>query len=198
MKKVLIQIALFIVIVVLGYFVYDSITEPMEFQRMKRERDLNVVNKLKDIRTSQQIYRNVNGSFSDNFDSLTAFLKIAEIPIVKMIPDPEDTTFTKTINDTIGYIVVADSLFKNKKYTIDELSLIPHSENVMFEMDADTISRGGVKVHVFEVLAPYSAYLKGLDKQAIINLIAKQEDIERYPGLKVGSLVEASTTGNWE
>lgn len=198
MKKVLIQIALFIVIVVIGYFVYDSITEPMEFQRLKNERETVVVNKLKDIRTSQQVYRQLKGSYSNNFDSLTAFMKIAEIPIVMMVPDPEDTTFTRTINDTVGYIIVADSLFKYKDYTIDQLNQIPYADGDLFEMDADTIERGGVKVHVFEALAPYSSYLKGLDKQAVINLIAKQEDIERYPGLKVGSMTEPSTNGNWE
>ena len=198
MTKVILQVALFIVIIVIGYFVYQSITEPMEFQRMKRERETVVVNKLKDIRTSQQIYRQLKGSYSNNFDSLTAFMKIAEIAIVKMIPDPEDTTFTRTINDTIGYIVVADSLFKYKDYTIDQLNIIPYSDGESFEMDADTIERGGVKVHVFEVLAPFETYLKGLDKQAVINITAKQVDIERYPGMKVGSLTEPSTNGNWE
>ncbi len=198
MTKVIIQVALVIVIVVIGYYLYDSITEPMEFQRQKREREIVVVEKLKDIRTSQHVYRQIKGSYSNNFDSLTALLKIAEIPIVKMIPDPTDTTFTKTINDTVGFIVVADSLFRTKSYSIDELSLIPYSDGDLFTLDADTIVRGGVKVHVFEVLAPYSSFLKGLDVQAVINVTAKQEDIERYPGLKVGSLTEPSTNGNWE
>jgi hypothetical protein len=198
MKKVLLQLALFIVIVVIGWYVYQSIMEPVKFRDEKRKRELKVIEKLKDIRTSQNIYRHVKGSYSDNFDSLVAFLAVAEIPVVKMIPDPTDTTFTKTINDTIGYIKVADSLFKNKFYKLSDLSLIPFSGGVAFEMDADTIERGGVDVNVFEVLAPYSAYLKGMDPQTIINLIAKQEDIEKYPGLKVGSMVEPSTDGNWE
>lgn len=198
MKKVLLQLALFIVIVVLGWFVYQSIMEPVKFRNEKRAREIKVIEKLKDIRTSQNIYRHVKGSYSNNFDSLVSFLTVAEIPVVKMVPDPEDTTFTKTINDTIGYIRVSDSLFKNKWYKLSDLSLIPFSGGIKFEMDADTIQRGGVDVHVFEVLAPYSAYLKGLDEQTIINLIAKQEDIEKYPGLKVGSLVEPSTDGNWE
>jgi len=198
MKKVLLQLALFVVIVVLGWFVYQSIMEPVEFRNEKRAREIKVVEKLKDIRTSQNIYRHVKGSYSNNFDSLVSFLTVAEIPVVKMVPDPEDTTFTKTINDTIGYIKVSDSLFRDKWYKLSDLSLIPFSDGIKFEMDADTIQRGGVDVHVFEVLAPYSAYLKGLDEQTIVNLIAKQEDIEKYPGLKVGSLVEPSTDGNWE
>jgi hypothetical protein len=198
MKKVLLQLALFVVIVLIGYFVYQSIVEPLEFRREQKKREVAVINKLKDIRNAQTIYRNLTGAYSDNFDSLIAFLAVAEIPVVKMVPDPEDTTFTKTINDTVGYIKVADSLFRQKNYTLNQLNLIPFSEGEDFEMDADTIERGGVEVHVFEVKAPYTAYLKGMDKQTIINMIAKQEDIERYAGLKVGSMQEPTTDGNWE
>ena len=198
MKKVLLQLALLIVIVVIGFFVYQSIMEPIEFRQEKRKRETVVVNKLIDIRNSQVIYRQLVGSYSNNFDSLQAFLADAEIPIVKMIADPEDTTFTKTINDTIGYIKVSDSIFSGKSYTLNQLSLIPFSDGEFFELDADTIVRGGVKVHVFEVKAPYTAYLQGMDKQTVINIIAKQEDIERYPGLKLGSLIEPTTDGNWE
>jgi hypothetical protein len=37
-----------------------------------------------------------------------------------------------------------------------------------------------------------------LDKQLVINLIASQTEIKKYPGLKVGSMTEPSTDGNWE
>jgi len=172
--------------------------EPVEFNKEKKHRELVVVNKLKDIRASQLVYKRVNGSYSNSFDSLISFCSFAELPVVKMIPDPEDTTFTKTINDTIGYIKVSDTLFKNKDYRLSQLAVIPFSDGELFTMDADTIERGGVEVHVFEVLAPYTAYMKGMDKQTVINIIAKQEDIERYAGLKLGSMVEPTTDGNWE
>jgi len=198
MKKIIIQVVLLIVIVFLGYFVYQSIMEPVHFNDEKKTRENVVIGKLKDIRTSQFVYKRVNGSYADNFDSLVAFLATAEIPIVKMVADPEDTTFTKTINDTVGYIKVADSLFSRKHYKLEQLGLIPYSDGEMFEMNSDTIERGGVKVHVFLAQAPYTAYLKGMDNQTIINIIAKREDIDRFPGLKVGSLTEPSTDGNWE
>jgi hypothetical protein len=198
MKKLIIQLVLFVVIVVLGYFVYQSVLEPIEFRKEQRKREMVVINKLKDIRNSQVIYRQLKGSYSNSFDSLKQFISTAEIPVVKMIPDPEDTTFTRTINDTIGYIKVVDTLFRDKDYALSELNLIPFSMSTEFELNADTIERGGVEVHVFEVKAPIKAYLSGMDKQTIINIVAKQEDIERYPGLKVGSLTEPSTDGNWE
>ncbi|PLW94778.1 MAG: hypothetical protein C0591_12100 [Marinilabiliales bacterium] len=198
MKKILIQVVLLVIVVVLGYFVFESIMEPVRFDKERRARQKVVVEKLKDIRSSQLIFRRVNGSYANDFDTLVKFIKVAEIPVVKMIPDPEDTTFTRTINDTVGYIKVADTIFANKKYTIDQLSLIPYSEGEKFEMSADTIERGGVEVFVFEAKAPFTAFMKGMDEQTMRNIIAKSEDLEKYPGLKVGSLTEPSTDGNWE
>jgi len=198
MKRIIIQVVLLVVIVFLGYFVYQSIMEPVHFDTEKRVREKVVIDKLKDIRLSQFVFKRVNGYYANNFDSLVAFLAVAEIPIVKMVSDPEDTTFTKTINDTIGYIKVADSLFSRKNYKLNQLSIIPFSNRELFELNADTIERGGVDVHVFLAQAPFTAYLHGMDKQTIINIVAKREDIDKYPGLKVGSLTEASTDGNWE
>lgn len=198
MKKVLLQLVLLIVIIVLGYMIYDSIQAPLRFKKEKERRELTVIDKLKTIRNSQLIYKRLEGKYANNFDTLESFLATAEIPVVKMIHDPTDTTYTKTINDTVGYIRVEDTLFKNKPYTLKELAIIPFSGGEKFQMAADTIKRGGVLVHVFQVLAPYDAYLNGMDKQRIINLTAKMKDTDRFPGLKLGSLSEASTDGNWE
>jgi hypothetical protein len=136
--------------------------------------------------------------YASDFDTLLAFLREGEIPIVKKVPDPNDTTFTKTINDTIGYISVADSLYGRRvHFILDSLPFIPMTGK-MYELHAGEIERGGLNVHVFEAKAPYKDILKGLDYQMIINLIKAREDIDKYPGLKVGSMIEPSTDGNWE
>jgi hypothetical protein len=199
MKKTLIQIGLFIVIVGLGYMVYESIMEPVRFKKEQRQREKVVIERLKDIRSSQFIFKQMNGAYAPNFDTLISFLKIAEIPVVKIIPDPNDTTYTLTINDTVGYTNVADSLFgKRGNFHFSQLMTIPFSGGEIFGLQADTIERGGVEVHVFEARAPFTSFLKGMNEQAIINIISKFEDIEKYPGLKVGSMTEPTTDGNWE
>lgn len=199
MKKTLIQLALFVVIVALGYMVYESVMDPVRFNKEKQQREKVVIERLKDIRSSQFIYKQLTGAYAPDFDTLISFLKVAEIPVVKIVPDPNDTTYTLTINDTVGYIKVADSLFgKRAGFTYSMLTNVPFSNGDLFNMQADTIERGGVEVHVFEAKAPFTSYLKGMDEQTIINLISKFEDIERYPGLRVGSLAEPSTDGNWE
>ena len=70
-------------------------------------------------------------------------------------------------------------------FTLDSLRYIPFSDGIQFEMAAGAIDRGGIKVGVYEIKAPYSTYMKGLDRQLVINLTKSKEDIERYPGFEV-------------
>lgn len=199
MKSIIIKIVLFAVIIVLGYLIYESIQQPIEFRNEKKQRDVEVIQRLKDIREVQSYYKNEKGSYTSSFDSLINFLSYGEIPVVKLIPDPEDTTFTRTISDTLGFVKVSDSLFsKRRNFNISDIQFVPFTDNVKFEMDAGSIDRGGVNVSVFEAKTPFKVYLKGLDEQRILNLIASENAIERFPGLRVGSMTEPSTDGNWE
>lgn len=199
MKSNIIKAVLFAVIILLGYLVYHSITQPLNFIKEKKHREAEVVQRLKDIRSVQALYKNARGKYTASFDSLMQYIKEGEIPVVNVIPDPTDTTFTKTINDTLGYVKVLDTLFKHhQNFRLEDLKIIPYSNGIPFELGAGEIDRGGVKVSVFEAKAPFKVYLAGLDQQMILNLIASEEAIERFPGLKVGSLTEPSTDGNWE
>jgi len=198
-KLTAIKIVLSIIIVILAYLVVDSILTPVNFNKSVEERSAKVIQNLKDIRSGQQFYKEFNNKYSGDFDTLIDFLRTSEIPIVNKIPDPADTTFTRTINDTVGYVKVADSLYGHRKhFSLDSLKYIPFSEGTPFELNSGTIERGGVVVPVYEAKAHYRHFLSDLDNQLTINLIKSREDIERYPGLKVGSMEEPSTDGNWE
>lgn len=198
-KYTVIKVVLGIIIVVLAYLIYESIMRPVRFNAATASREDKVVQRLIDLRTSQLFYKRQHNKFTGSFDTLLTFLKKGEIPVVRMIPDPNDTTFTKTISDTLGFVKVADSLFSRRpNFVIDSLRYIPFSNGDIFELAAGEIDRGGIKVSVYEIKAPYTTYMKGLDRQLVINLTKSKEDIEKYPGLKVGSLEEPSTDGNWE
>jgi len=198
MKRTIIQIVLLVIIIILAYLVYQSVNKPLVFNAEKDKREAVVIQDLKDIRSGQQIYKKMYNKYASDFDTLLNFLREGEIPIVKKVPDPEDTTFTRTINDTIGYIVVADSLYgRRANFQLDSLPYVPMS-GVKYKLESGKIERGGLKVHVFEASAHYKSILIGMDNQMIINLIKARKDIEKYPGLKVGSIQEPSTDGNWE
>ncbi len=199
MKSLILKILLLVVIVVLAYFVYDSIMQPVEFNKERAQREAQVVQRLKDIRSAQLLFRQANGAFANNFDTLISYIREGEIPVVRLVPDPEDTTFTKTIADTLRFVKVADSLFHSRRaFVLNDLKYIPFSNKVLFDLDAGQIERGGVNVSVFEAKAHFKTYLDGLDRQRVYNLIAHMEQLERFPGLRVGSMTEPSTDGNWE
>ncbi len=199
MKSTIIKIALGVVIIVLGYFLYASIMKPVRFQDELNRRNEQIVNKLKDIRTAQNLYKQFNNAYTSSFDTLFDFLKNGEIPVVTMVADPTDTTFTRTINDTVGYIKIADSLYsKRENFKVEDLAIIPFSDGRRFEMKTGKIDKGGVMVSVIEVLVPYEYYMYDKDEQDVINLIERQKRINKYPGIRMGSLTEASTDGNWE
>ena len=208
LKTILINIALFAVVVFLAIKVIQSIKAPIDFGNEKSMREAQVVQRLKDIRDVEIQFKQAYNKYTSNFDSLIDFCGNHEIPIVMMIPDPEDTTFTKTINDTLGYVKVIDSLFgKRTNFNLNELSIVPFSDPVtQFEIHDSIIKRGGIAVPVFEVKTPYEVYLatpgaKFTEKEwntRVQNAKAEMEQIDKYAGLKVGSLEEASTDGNWE
>lgn len=198
-KLTLINIGLALVAVLLAYLVFDSIRQPVAFENTRREREMQVVQSLKDIRSTQTLFKQTYNRYTADFDSLIEYVKTGELPIVNMIPDPNDTTFTKTINDTVGYIKVIDSLFGGREnFDVNKLRIVPCSQNVQFELQAGSIKRGGLKVAVFEAKTPYKSYLWDLDPQRVNNLRAEMEDLEKYAGLKVGSMDEPSLSGNWE
>ncbi len=197
--KIVIQLVLLVVILALGWYVYDSVMEPVKFKQEMKAREAKVVQHLKDIRSVQYFYKQANQKYSGSFDSLENFIRTGEIPVIKIIADPTDTTFVRTISDTVGFVSIMDSLFgKRPNYNVGNLGIIPFSGGETFELHAGKIDRGGVEVGVFEAKAHYNTFLKGMDEQAIINIISSKEDIDRYPGLKVGSMTEPSTDGNWE
>jgi hypothetical protein len=170
---------------------WETIQEPVRFNREKDRRSEIVVQNLKDIRSVQQMYRALNDSFSPSFDTLIKFMVEGQIPVVNIIFDPNDTTLTKTINDTLGFVSVADSLFgRRPNFNVKDLQYIPFSEGDKFELDAGKINKGGVMVPVFMAIAPKQSYLKGMPKNQVMKSSVND--------LIVGSMSEPTTDGNWE
>ena len=211
MKKglsIVINIVLCAIIVFLAVQIVKSIQAPIKFNAEQKMRETKVVEHLIDIRNAEVLYKNANNKYTDSFDTLIMFCQTAEIPIVNIIPDPTDTTFTRTINDTIDFIKVMDSIRgKRTDFNIKKLGIVPFSSPEQpFELEAGTIERNGIKIPVFEARTPYEVYLAtpGADfsekewNQRRDNIKAEKENINRYAGLKVGSMEEATTDGNWE
>ncbi len=179
--KTIIQIILGIAILILAYFIVESIAKPIRYEKEKAKRYAKVIERLKDIRTAQLAYKSVYGEFSGDFDKLIDFVKNDSFPVIKQIGDIEDSLAVargEVIRDTIK-LSVLDSLFR-KKYPIDSLRFVPFTDDAEFILGASEIVTGSkVKVKVFEAIDS-----KPYDPSHV---------------LKVGSLTEATNnTGNWE
>ena len=81
MKKV-VNILLSLCIVAMIYIVYGSIMGPIRFSNEKNRRDSAVIEKLLEIKAVQNEYNIQHGGYCDNFDSLAAFIRTGQIPIV--------------------------------------------------------------------------------------------------------------------
>lgn len=102
-----------------------------------------------------------------------------------------------------SYVSVYESLFANdlKEDQIDQIVVVPFSNGQKFEMEtvSHTNAASGIVIPLFEARAPYDMYLSDLDRQELINLKDEKKQLEKYPGLKVGSIQEPNNNaGNWE
>lgn len=211
----LIQTVLVLGILVLVVFIFRSIMRPEKFLTMANERKAVVVERLKDIRTAQIAFKNVNGSYAKDFDLLIDFLENGKMPIVAKIGVVPDTlTEAQAIKagivkrDTV-LVDAFSEVFKDKpNLNVKKLGIIPYSNQEEFHMDADTIDRGNIKVPVFIVIAPKTAFLEGIEDdpklKGFVNKILftgiEKQFIkqEKYKDLILGSLDDPSTNGNWE
>ncbi len=203
MKKA-IRIILVVVIAALVFIVVRQILGPMEFQKERALREKVVVERLKDIRAAERAYKQAHQVYTSSFDTLIDFILKDSIVFEKATGSADDS-----IDVARGLVKVEkfkmaaiDTLFKTKKTPeeIRELPLIPFGQGAKFYLEAGSvITESQVEVQVFECRAPYKDYLGDLNRQELINLIDDAMSYEKYPGLKVGSMKEATNdAGNWE
>ena len=207
--NVTLKILLAVAVVLLAYMCYRSIMGPIEFKDEKDRRENLIKARLIDIRKAQIEYKNIHKVHAANFDELSKFLKDEKLPFLikegvltdeqleKGMTEKEAVKKGLIRRDTI-WVTAVDTLF-GKGYNVDDLRNVPGA-NVQFTMDTATLTSGsGYTVKVFQCGVQYDDYLGDLDKQLVYNLKDKAEKMNKYPGLRVGSVEEINNNaGNWE
>ena len=207
--KVTLKILLAVAVVLLAYMCYRSIMGPIEVKDEKDRRENLIKARLIDIRKAQIEYKNIHKVHAANFDELSKFLKDEKLPFLikegvltdeqleKGMTEKEAVKKGLIRRDTI-WVTAVDTLF-GKGYNVDDLRNVPGA-NVQFTMDTATLTSGsGYTVKVFQCGVQYDDYLGDLDKQLVYNLKDKAEKMNKYPGLRVGSVEEINNNaGNWE
>lgn len=203
--KIVIQIVLTIVIALLGYLLWDSIAEPIRFQKAKKKRDAKVIQRLKDIRTAELAFQEKYDKFTEDWDSLINFVKHDSIFEVIKEGMPPDTLSEKAAlemglikRDTVR-VLALEGLF-NEEFHADSLQYVPFTDGEKFDLFSGTYttSDGNVTVPIFQASTPFTTYLQGLNEQQIINLKLERERLNQFEGLKVGTKDEPNNhAGNW-
>lgn len=205
-----IQIFLGLVIVALVYVIADLIHTPLKFEQQLKERNAEVIVKLKDIRAAERAYKSKYQRFTNDFDSLIYFIMNDSLEMERKLVDEDDSVAmaklkkAKKKNIEKYNIAVIDTIFNPRKLTkeqIENLRFIPHTNNMEFILEAGEVDKGNVKVPVVECRAPYKSYLDTVEfRQNVINLIDdKVNNFGQYAGLKFGSMEGSNNeAGNWE
>ena len=205
--KIGIQSFLWLLIVFFSYKIYSSINSPISFNKVKNERYKKVINRLKEIRTAQIAYKDVNGIYSDNFDSLVSFIENGIFTLVEK-RDSSFLEYNRTyridmlkeviVIDTLGTVSVKDSLFKdNDDYKL--MSQIPiEGVDEKFTINSQIINKNNYKVPVFEVKVSKNIILH--DQEDF--LVSQENETISVDGVNgseiiLGSLSNVSVNGNW-
>ena len=206
--KLGIQAALWIASIFFAYKIYDSVSGPIRFNKVKNQRYAKVINRMKDIRTAQIAHKDVTGVYANNFDSLVKFIDEGIFTLTEK-RDSSYMEYDRTyridmlkeviVVDTLGYVAVKDSLFKDTDRFLN-MAFIPIEgiEDSTFQIKAEVINKNGYKVPVFEVKIAKNVVLFDQDDDFI-----KQEnetvsvDGVNGPEIILGSLTNVSTNGNW-
>jgi hypothetical protein len=192
--RYIISAILFLAILFFAYALINSIREPIQFQAEKVKRTRAVQEQLEDVRTSQELYRDITGMFANNFDSLTYVLRNDSIPIQQVFGDPDDPTNTNFVVKTI-YKNAYDSIQK-LNINLDSIRYVPFAaKGTTFMIDADTMTYQKTLVNVCEVGTRYNLFMgKFADARY------SKYDNSYIPSnmIKFGSLSSPNLSGNWE
>ena len=206
--KLGIQVALWIASLFFAYKIYDSVSGPIRFNKVKNQRYAKVINRMKDIRTAQIAHKDVTGVYANNFDTLVKFIDEGIFTLTEK-RDSSYMEYDRTyridmlreviVVDTLGFVPVKDSLFKDTDQ-FRKMAFIPIEgvEDSTFQIKAEVINKNGYNVPVFEVKIAKNIILFDQDDDFI-----KQEnetvsvDGVNGPEIILGSLTNVSTNGNW-
>ena len=202
-----IQAFLWLLCIFFSYKIYDSINKPINFNEVKYNRYYDVIDRLKEIRTAQIAYKDVNGVYSNNFDSLVNFIDNGIFTLI----EKRDSSYLEydriyridmlkevVVVDTLGFVSVKDSLFKNNT-TYKDMKKIPvKGMDTVFQIDARIIMINDYKAPVFEVKVSKNIVLFDQDED-LLKLENETISIDGVNGSEIvlGSLNEVSTNGNW-
>jgi hypothetical protein len=209
--KIALQAFLWILSIFFSYQIYNSVMGPINFNKVRDIRYSKVINRLKEIRKAQIAYKDVNGIYSNNFDTLIKFIDQGIFTLIEK-RDSSYLEYDRTyridmlkeviVVDTLGTVSVKDSLFSDSDDYVNMSKIPVEGIDAEFLINADIIIKNSGSVNynvpVFEVKIAKDIILHDQNKDLL-----KQENetisVDGVNGSEIilGSMTNVSINGNW-
>lgn len=178
----ILKVVFFLLAVLFAFLLYRSVQGEIEYRAEVDRVEVLVIEKLEYIREAELAYKDVHNEFTSDYDTLINFIKTGKMQILVEFGEKDDST--SVYRQEIQEVSILDSLFKG--VNVDSIAFVPPIDTAKFMLLSSRIVQGNVEVPVFQVTDPYP-----FDKQRANPNHPKQ-------ALQVGSISEASYSGNWK
>ena len=211
--QIILQLALAVVVLGLGYWVYTLISTPIKFENEQKVREAAVIERIKDIRTAERTFKSKYQRFTADFDTLINFVLTENMEGERKKIDEDDSVAMAQAKKKYGKkfknvekftFSVKDSIFKHlTPEQVKELRFVPYTNNkTQYILNAGMLAtESKVIIPVVECRTPYIAFLDTVAyRQEVINLVDNMKNnFNRYPGIMFGSMERGNNeAGNWE
>lgn len=222
--KTLFQIVMVLLIIVLAVMVMRSIMRPEKFRSVYNQRCEIIKEKLITIRDVQAVYKNEYKKYIADADSLADFVANGKVSINKNIGNiPEGMTekdalaaglLRKETVEISSKEKVMETDASRKIENFDNLQFVLGPNSPKFSIQTGSIASKTYEIPVYMIVVPLddilynmedaitppnsNAFVKFINKIFYGGLAEEDQYREQYKDMVMGSLTEASTTGNWE
>lgn len=222
--KILFRCLMVVVVLVLAIMVMRSIMRPEKFRTVYNERCELIKEKLITIRDVQAVYKNESKKYFADADSLADYALNGTVSIIKNVGDiPEGMNEKDALKagllrketveiSTMEKVMETDATRKPENF--NNLQYVLHNKGPKFNIQTGSIASKTYEIPVYMIVVPLDDILADMDKaitpenaspfKKFINKIfynGLSEETQyrsQYKDMVMGSLTEASTSGNWE
>jgi hypothetical protein len=128
--KLGINIGLTLVVLALGYWLYDEIFSPYFFMQKKEMRYAKTHERLDDIILAQDAYKEVTGVYASDFDTLIQVLKTDSVMQIKSFGEEGDTVMIISVKEAIEFFDIDPNLSKDRLISMISKSVNAYNEQL--------------------------------------------------------------------
>lgn len=177
------------------YMNYRTISNETQYAREFEIRYADVKERLIVIRAAQIAYKDANKKYAPDFTTLVDFLKNGKLTIIKMEGNEDDSlavAMGKVTRKEVLIPVMGSYAFQYNNYPVDSLAFIPHGNGTKFSLETGTINIDDDSTNVQSTLLVQAKFVDFLS-----SIGAKYKKEVPDSTIKLGSLSESTTNGNW-